>query len=119
MEGGTGYWNNQLPTTAPKWRINAVTGCYKTETASPLWSFYGNKLQCDNTGVIPVNNRFLVAPDGIAFENEGMLGQAWLDAPLGRTYVGDSRRFWTLVLDTENFRGPVAYLLPEYWGSTK
>ena len=121
MEGGTGYWNNQLPTSAPKWRINAVTGCYKTETASPLWSFYGNKLTCDNLGVIPVSNRLLIAPDGIAFQSEGMLGQAWVDTPLGWTSDADAssgRRFWSLVLDTANFKGPVGYLLPEYWSST-
>ena len=29
MEGGTGYWLQQLPTSAVKWRINAVTCCYK------------------------------------------------------------------------------------------
>ena len=111
MEGGTGYWNNQLPTTAVKWRINAVTGCYKTETASPLWSFYGNELACGNTGVVALSNRFLIAPDGIAFQNEGMLGQAWIDTPVGKKSPdedGGARRSWTLVLDTDNFKGPVA-----------
>ena len=196
MEGGTGYWNNQLPTTAVKWRcctkggpgflffsflffilisfpriylfylylhpsciprssifsvtlslhyvlsltavramvcvlrmtsflcigrINAVTGCYKTETASPLWSFYGDELACDNTGVVALSNRFLIAPDGIAFQNEGMLGQAWIDTPVGKKSPSDDgagRRSWTLVLNTDNFKGPVAFMLPDYWAGS-
>ena len=125
MEGGTGYWLQQLPTSAVKWRINAVTGCYKRETGSHLWGFYGDDVTCSDLGVIVVSNSYLLPADGIAFEGEGMLGQAWIDTPLGVfdeevIYTQSSRknRHWSLVLDTKNFKGPVAYLLPEYWAET-
>ena len=64
-------------------------------------------------------NRFLIAPDGIAFQNEGMLGQAWIDTPVGKKSPSDAgRRSWTLVLNTDNFKGQVAFMHPDYWAGS-
>ena len=61
----------------------------------------------------------MLPPEGIAFDGEGMLGQAWIDTPLG-VFDDASRqsRHWSLILDTKNFKGPVAYYLPEFWSVT-
>lgn len=67
-------------------------------------------------GVIAVSNSLLYPPDGIGFVNDGMFGHAWINTPLGKTRKKDGRRNLTLILDTKNFKGPVAYMLPEYYG---
>merc|ERR1719253_1721870 len=43
IEGGPGYWGNQLPTTVPKWRVGDSVGCYSAYTGTPLFQF-GNQL---------------------------------------------------------------------------
>ncbi len=67
-------------------------------------------------GVIAVSNRVLYPPDRIGFVNDGMFGHAWINSPLGKTTSKDDRRALTLVVDTQYFKGPVAYMLPEYYG---
>ena len=127
LEGGTGYWLGQLPTSTVKWRINAVNGCYKIELSGVL-SYFGSKkeIPCTDLGVIIVSNSYLLPLDGIAFDGEGMLGQAWIDTPLGvfdeeQIFTQSSRknRHWSLILDTKNFKGPIAYILPEFWAETE
>ena len=61
----------------------------------------------------------MLPPEGIAFDGEGMLGQAWMDTPMG-VFDDTSRqsRHWSLILDTKNFKGPVAYYMPEFWSVT-
>ena len=39
FEGGPGYWIGMLPTATPKWRVNSAVGCYKSQTATPLFNF--------------------------------------------------------------------------------
>ena len=35
--------------------------------------------------------------------------------PLGKVSEGDDRNFWTILVDTDNFAGPLAYFTPEFW----
>lgn len=116
MEGGSGYWGGKLPTNAVKWTIGSVGGCYFYWSNSPLEVANSQELLCDEMGVIAVSNHLLYPPDGIGFLNEGMLGHAWINSPIGKVDNNDNRRFLTLILDTDNFKGPVAYMLPEYYG---
>jgi hypothetical protein len=118
MEGGSGYWIGKLPTPRVKWTIGAVSKCYKYWTNSPLEVANSDKLECDSMGVIAVSNRLLYPPDGIGFVDDGMLGQAWINTPIGKTRKKDKKRSLTLILDTANFKGPVAYMLPQYYGIT-
>lgn len=118
MEGGSGYWGGKLPTNAVKWTIGSVGGCYRYWSNSPLEVKNSDSLLCDMMGVIAVSNSLLYPPDGIGFEkeSEGMLGHAWINSPIGKIHKDDDRRFLTLILDTKNFKGPIAYMLPEYYG---
>ena len=115
MEGGSGYWLGKLPTPKVKWTIGSVSKCYRYWSNSPLEVANSQDLECDNMGVIAVSNRLLYPPDGIGFVNDGMFGHAWINTPMGKVKRNDQRRALTLIVDTENFKGPVAYMLPEYY----
>ena len=124
MEGGLGYWaGNRFHYGPPKFSMNATPDCYSTEVASPGWPFFHSSepLPDDMLGIAQVSNRLLVPPDGLTFEGDPMgelLGYAWMALPLTDPRpdpqpTGDQS--WTLFLDAGNFKGPLAYYLPECW----
>uniref|UniRef100_A0A0G4GUG0 Uncharacterized protein n=1 Tax=Chromera velia CCMP2878 TaxID=1169474 RepID=A0A0G4GUG0_9ALVE len=115
MEGGPGFWMGELPTTMPKWRIGSAVGCYTQTMDNTLWGGGGRTTPCNRLGLVALSNRLLILPDGQTLSKEGMLGTAYIKTPFGKTHKGDTRNFWTTVVDTENFSGPVSYFLPEYW----
>lgn len=116
MEGGAGYWLNRLPQTRVKWVIGSHTKCYDHWHYAPLQDAFDNgNLKCDKLGVIVVTNRLLYPHDGISFSGDGMFGHAWINTPFGKTQKNDKKRSITLILDTKNFKGPVAYMLPKYY----
>lgn len=120
VEGGPGYWSgSQLPTQQMKWRIVVTTGCYSAGTQTPLFYYGGHVVPCDphNMATIQLSNHMLLAPDGITFSREGLLGVGFVRTPVGKINEADDRNFWTLVFDTALFAGPVAYLLPEVFGA--
>lgn len=124
MEGGLGYWaGNRFHYGPPKFSMNATPNCYSTEVASPGWPFFHSSepLPDDMLGIAQVSNRLLVPPDGMTFAGSPMgelLGYAWMALPLTDPRddpqpTGDQS--WTLFLDAANFKGPLAYYLPECW----
>eukprot|EP01047_Picozoa_sp_COSAG01_P012343 COSAG01_NODE_554_length_15534_cov_101.167541_4_plen_567_part_00 len=119
FEGGPGYWIGQLPTQTPKWRVNSAVGCYRDQTATPLFNFgaAGKPHPCDSMGIAQLSNRLLMAPDGLTFElgKEGMVGVSYARTPLGKVHADDDRNFWTILVDTLNFAGPLGYFIPEFW----
>jgi len=117
IEGGPGYWSgSELPTRTMKWRMVITTACYENGGQTPLF-FYGAKvMECRNMGVVQLSNRMLIAPDGITFSRQGMFGVGFVRTPVGKTSADDDRNFWTFVVDSKDFSGPVAYLLPEMFG---
>lgn len=124
MEGGLGYWRNELPSPHVKWRLNNVNGCYANQIMGSLFHFYGTNLKCEEMGFVMVNNRLIMAPDGIGFQNGpdyGMLGQAFVRSTLGRTGTLSTKDDFTylVVLDAANFKGPVGYTLEAFWRDFK
>ncbi len=125
IEGGLGYWQgNHFRYASPKFSMNGVPSCYDYEVASPGWSFFyhSRPLPDDKMGIAQISNRILVPPDGLTFQgkpNGQFLGYAWMALPLmdehydGKIPVGDQS--WTLFLNSGNFKGPVAYYIPETW----
>ena len=124
MEGGLGYWaGNRFHYGPPKFSLNATPNCYSTEVASPGWPFFHSSepLSDDMLGIAQVSNRLLIPPDGLTFEGNPMgelLGYAWMALPLTEPRndpqpTGDQS--WTIFLDAANFKGPLAYYLPECW----
>ena len=124
MEGGLGYWaGNRFHYGPPKFSMNATPDCYSNEVASPGWPFFRSSepLPDDRLGIAQISNRLLIPPDGLPFEGDPMgalLGYAYMALPL--TDARDDPQptgnlSWTLFLDAGNFKGPLAYYLPECW----
>ena len=69
----------------------------------------------------PASNRMLVPPDGLPFSGNPMgelLGYAWMALPLTPARPDPQptgEQAWTLFVNAANFKGPVAYYLPETW----
>jgi len=124
IEGGLGYWcSTQFPSVTPKYRMNGTPNGYNHEISSPGWGFGRTKaLRDDEVGIAQLSNRLIVPPDGITFRkgtNGEILGNAWMALPFTRPNDGPiaptGDLCWTLFLNASNFRGPVAFWIPETW----
>jgi hypothetical protein len=124
VEGGLGYWRgNHFRYGPPKFSMNGTPQCYDYEVGSPGWSFfYSNEaLPDDRLGVAQLSNRLLIPPDGLPFEghpNGEFLGYTWMalpftDATTNAPPTGDQS--WTCFLNAANFKGPIAFYIPETW----
>eukprot|EP00927_Polykrikos_kofoidii_P049335 TRINITY_DN43402_c0_g1_i1.p1 TRINITY_DN43402_c0_g1~~TRINITY_DN43402_c0_g1_i1.p1 ORF type:complete len:837 (-),score=111.65 TRINITY_DN43402_c0_g1_i1:415-2775(-) len=114
IEGGPGYWSgSELSTRSMKWRIVVTTGCYSGGAQTPLFQYAAKVVDCAGMGIVQLSNRMLLAPDGITFSREGLFGVGFVKTSIGKVSDDDDRNFWTFVVDTDKFAGPVAYFLPE------
>ena len=125
LEGGLGYWaRNKYRYGPPKFSMNSTPQCYDYEVASPGWSFFyeDQSLPDSLLGVAQLSNRLLIPPDALTFEgspNGEFMGYAYMALPLTDAYdnskVSVGNQSWTCFINTENFKGPIAYYLPETW----
>ncbi len=124
VEGGLGYWaGNHFRYGPPKFSMNATPQCYDYEVGSPGWSFfYSNEALPDNRlGIAQLSNRLLIPPDALPFQgnpNGEFLGYTWMALPFTDPTSGDpptGDQSWTCFLNAANFKGPIAYYIPETW----
>ncbi|MCC7377143.1 MAG: hypothetical protein IT581_20950 [Verrucomicrobiales bacterium] len=124
IEGGLGYWaGNHFRYGPPKFSMNATPQCYDYEVGSPGWSFfYDNEALPDHRlGIAQLSNRLLIPPDALPFEgspNGEFLGYTWMALPFTDPTAGDpptGDQSWTCFLSAANFKGPIAYYIPETW----
>jgi hypothetical protein len=124
VEGGLGYWaGNHFRYGPPKFSMNATPQCYDYEVGSPGWSFfYSNEALPDNRlGIAQLSNRLLIPPDALPFQghpNGEFLGYTWMALPFTEPATGDpptGDQSWTCFLSAANFKGPIAYYIPETW----
>jgi hypothetical protein len=124
IEGGLGYWvSTQFKSVNPKYRMNATPNGYNHEISSPGWGFgKTTALEPRQMGIAQLSNRLLVPPDGLTFEdgaNGKVLGNAWMVLPFTKQTEGPSvptgNQSWTLFLNSQNFKGPVAFFIPQTW----
>jgi len=124
VEGGLGYWaGNHFRYGPPKFSMNATPQCYDYEVGSPGWSFfYSNEALPDNRlGIAQLSNRLLIPPDALPFQgnpNGEFLGYTWMALPFTDPTAGDpptGDQSWTCFLSAANFKGPIAYYIPETW----
>ena len=124
VEGGLGYWaRNHFRYGPPKFSLNGTPQCYDYEVGSPGWSFfYSNEALPDNRlGIAQLSNRLLIPPDGLPFQgkpNGEFLGYTWMALPFTDPTTGDpptGDQSWTCFLNAANFKGPIAYYIPETW----
>jgi hypothetical protein len=127
IEGGMGSWvSTQFASTIPKYRMNGTANCYSDEISSPGWGFENPApLPSEKMGLVQLSNRLVVPPDGVTFTpgTDGQIfGTAWMALPLvdagaafHRQPTGD--RSWTLFVNAANFKGPVAFWIPDTWSA--
>ncbi|MCU0661499.1 MAG: calcium-binding EGF-like domain-containing protein [Myxococcota bacterium] len=124
LEGGLGYWaGNRFRYGPPKFSMNGTPQCYDYEVGSPGWPFFHSTkpLPDDRLGIAQLSNRLLIPPDGLPFQGKpkgGLLGYSWMALPLtpatqGSLPTGDQS--WTCFLNAANFKGPIAYYVPQTW----
>jgi hypothetical protein len=124
VEGGLGYWaRNHFRYGPPKFSMNGTPQCYDYEVGSPGWSFFYNNeaLPDHRLGIAQLSNRLLIPPDGLPFQgkpNGEFLGYTWMALPFTEPTsdnppTGDQS--WTCFLSAANFKGPIAYYIPETW----
>jgi len=124
VEGGLGYWaGNHFRYGPPKFSLNATPQCYDYEIGSSGWSFfYSNEALPDHRlGIAQLSNRLLIPPDALPFQgnpNGPFLGYTWMALPFTDPTTGDpptGDQSWTCFLSAANFKGPIAYYIPETW----
>ncbi len=129
VEGGLGYWaGNHFRYGPPKFSMNATPQCYDYEVGSPGWSFFyqNEALPDDRLGIAQLSNRLLIPPDALPFDgkpNGEFLGYTYMTLPFTDPVEGDPARgepptgdqAWTCFLAAANFKGPIAYYIPETW----
>ncbi|MEO6812229.1 MAG: hypothetical protein ABI353_24235 [Isosphaeraceae bacterium] len=124
IEGGLGYWaGNRFRYGPPKFSMNSTPQCYDYELASPGWGFFrgGEALRDDRLGVAQLSNRLLIPPDALPFEgkpNGQFLGYTWMALPFTEATTDEvptGDQSWTCFLSAANFKGPIAYYIPETW----
>lgn len=124
VEGGLGYWaGNHFRYGPPKFSMNATPQCYDYEVGSPGWSFFyhDEALPDHQLGIAQLSNRLLIPPDALPFQgkpNGEFLGYTWMALPFtdptpGEPPTGDQS--WTCFLSAGNFKGPIAFYIPETW----
>jgi hypothetical protein len=124
VEGGLGYWaGNRFRYGPPKFSMNATPQCYDYEVGSPGWSFfYSSEALPDNRlGIAQLSNRLLIPPDALPLEgnpNGKFLGYTYMALPFTKPTTEDpptGDQAWTCFLSAANFKGPIAYYIPETW----
>jgi hypothetical protein len=127
IEGGVGYWlYNRFRYGLPKFSMNATPDCYNSQIASPGWFFFRHwalpdPIQDNFLGIAQLSNRILIPPDGMTFQGTPkgeFLGYTYMALPM--TDASDDpqptgNQSMTLFVNSVNFKGPVAYYLPETW----
>ena len=127
IEGGLGWWRDtRFATPTPKFIMGGVDLNFRRWANGPGagkgrdWDRPGGKY-----GVVQLSNRVLWPPDGLNLQ-QGTRGEwfgyGYLPLPLtpeqestAGSPTATGNRCWTLFLNSQNFKGPVAFFAPYFW----
>jgi hypothetical protein len=125
IEGGLGMWGStqfRAGYKPPKFQIVGVPDCYTGNyLISPGWSNRTTAAADHKMGIAQLSNHMLIPPDGLTFQdnpNGELFGYSWMSLPLAEAKPGPpptGNQHWTLFLALENFKGPLAFMIPESW----
>jgi len=125
IEGGLGIWEStqfRAGYKPPKFQIVGVPDCYTGNyLISPGWSNTTSAASDDNMGIAQLSNHFLIPPDGLTFQDNPkgeLFGYSWMALPLmdaKQAIPPTGNQHWTLFLALANFKGPIAFVIPESW----
>ena len=137
IEGGLGWWSaTRFPIEAPKFTVGAVSVDFFEFANGPAagggtegdfdWQDWNWEQPQGKYGVAQLSPNLLFPPDGLnlAADSQGdLFGYGYhplpiVDArtstgPIGQVETGANS--WTLFLNTTNFSGPAAFIIPEHW----
>ena len=106
--------------------MNGTPDGYNHEISSPGWGF-GNTTALDpsDMGIAQMSPWLLVPPDGLPFRHGTcgeLFGYAWMALPLTDAKASTAglpittgNQSWTLFINSQNFKGPVAFYTPATW----
>ena len=119
IEGGMGYWMYTLETPHVKWMLPGATNANYEVFGGTL--LHDRPQECTKLGgAVRVSNRLLVPNDFVSFEGDtidGFLGYMLSRTPIGKRGDTDDANYWTIVMDTANYSGPVMYISNWFWDS--
>jgi hypothetical protein len=123
IEGSAGSWiSTQFQNASPKYRLNSTPDGYLNQISSPGWSWDNRTaLPASTMGMAQLSNKLLLPPDGLTFSqspsapNGQMLGVSWMTMPLIPAIDGAGSQTWTFFMNSSNFKGPVAFYVPQTW----
>jgi len=125
IEGGLGMWGStqfRAGYKPPKFQIVGVPDCYTGNyLISPGWSNTTTAAADNKMGIAQLSNQMLIPPDGLTFQdnpNGELFGYSWMSLPLAEVKQGPpptGNQHWTLFLSLANFKGPLAFMIPESW----
>lgn len=126
VEGGLGWWRDtRFPTETPKFIMGGVGPNFSEIANGPAHGAGNWENPRGLYGVAQLSNRLVFPIDGLNVK-QGTMGQlfgwGYLNLPLLEaksttegTDLPTGGNCWTLFLNTENFKGPVAFFTPHFW----
>lgn len=126
VEGGLGWWTDtRFPTPTPKFIMGGVAPNFSDIANGPAHGWGTWQEPRGLYGVAQLSPCLLFPIDGINVkqgECGGLFGYGYLNLPLcepkptteGKE-IPTGGNCWTLFLNTGNFKGPVAFFLPNFW----
>ena len=126
VEGGLGWWTDTVfPTTTPKFIMGGVGPNFSEIANGPAHGAGTWDKPRGLYGVAQLSPWLLFPIDGLDVkqgERGGLFGYGYLNLPLADPKpttegkeIPTGGNCWTLFLNTENFKGPVAFFLPHFW----
>lgn len=134
IEGGLGWWNDtRFGTKTPKFIMGAVAYNFSAWANGPgagssatIRNGYRDWSEDEGKyGAAQLSQNVLWPPDGLNMKqgsNGQLLGYGYLPLPLTDTMsetngeaVSTGNQSWTLFLNSENFKGPLTFILPTFW----
>ncbi len=129
IEGGLGWWRDtRFPTTTPKFIMGGVAPNFSKIANGPAHGIGTWEKPLGLYGVAQLSPWVLFPIDGLNVKQGArgeLFGYGYLSLPLcdpkpttdGHP-IPTGGECWTLFLNTRNFKGPLAFFLPNFWSES-
>lgn len=126
VEGGLGWWRDtRFPTETPKFIMGGVGPNFSDIANGPAHGWGSWEAPRGLYGVAQLSPWLLFPIDGLNVKQGAcgdLFGYGYFKLPLTETKsttngkeIPTGNHCWTLFLNTANFKGPVAFFLPNFW----
>ncbi len=119
VEGGLGWWTDtRFPTETPKFIMGGVGPNFSEIANGPAHGAGDWNDPRGLYGVAQLSPWLLFPIDGLNLKQGtcgDLLGYGYLNLPLCDAKPSSGNNCWTLFLNSQNFKGPVAFFTPHFW----